>query len=446
MTRTRREFLRLAAAGAATAVAGCTSESKTKTATSGAESRKTLRIAQWSHAPVPAYDEWFDREYTQRWGEEHGVQVVVDHINFAQLSDRAASEVASQRGHDLFGFIAAPTALEDEVIDHREVIEEVESKVGPLTPGLEGVALNPKTRKYFGFPQFWTAFPVNYRVDLWDQIGMKPGTWDDVLRGAPRLKASGHPIGFAFSNDVDANWSLMSLMAAYGSSVQDEVSGVTINSPATVEAVKVGAALYRTGMTDEVLNWDGTSNNRFMAGGVGSMTLNPISAIRAVEKQDSDLARRLAFLPVPAGPVARLGMRSVTHVYVIWRFAENQEAAKQFLVDLAIASGEVLTRSELFNFPAFPGAVNDLGQLFAGDPAAQPPGKYSLLAQATEWSTNIGHPGSANAAIDEIFNQYLIPQMFAAAARGEVSAEEAVRTAEGKIAPVFQKWRERGKI
>jgi hypothetical protein len=36
--------------------------------------------------------------------------------------------------------------------------------------------------------------------------------------------------------------------------------------------------------------------------------------------------------------------------------------------------------------------------------------------------------------------------MFAAAAQGEMSPEEAVREAEAKINPIFDKWRERGKI
>ncbi|MDQ1566321.1 MAG: hypothetical protein QOF96_1201 [Actinomycetota bacterium] len=36
--------------------------------------------------------------------------------------------------------------------------------------------------------------------------------------------------------------------------------------------------------------------------------------------------------------------------------------------------------------------------------------------------------------------------MFAAAGRGELSAEEAGRAAEAKIKPIFEKWRGQGKI
>jgi hypothetical protein len=36
--------------------------------------------------------------------------------------------------------------------------------------------------------------------------------------------------------------------------------------------------------------------------------------------------------------------------------------------------------------------------------------------------------------------------MFTAAARGEMSPEEAVKTAEAKIKPIYDRWREQGKI
>ncbi|MDQ3945841.1 MAG: carbohydrate ABC transporter substrate-binding protein, partial [Actinomycetota bacterium] len=82
----------------------------------------------------------------------------------------------------------------------------------------------------------------------------------------------------------------------------------------------------------------------------------------------------------------------------------------------------------------------------ANEPRAQPSDKYALLADATSWSTGLGHPGHHTAAIDDVTNQYLIPQMFAAAARGEMTAEDAVKAAEAQIIPIFEKWRERGKI
>jgi hypothetical protein len=45
-----------------------------------------------------------------------------------------------------------------------------------------------------------------------------------------------------------------------------------------------------------------------------------------------------------------------------------------------------------------------------------------------------------------VFNTFIIPNMFARAARGEVSARQAVLDAEAQINPVFSKWRSQGLV
>ena len=107
---------------------------------------------------------------------------------------------------------------------------------------------------------------------------------------------------------------------------------------------------------------------------------------------------------------------------------------------------EAFLHSEFYNLPAFPGAVPDLRDLLAADPAARPTGKYALLAEASTWTANPGHPGYDNAAVSEVINEFIVAKMFASAARGELSAEEAVKRAHAQAQPIFDKWRERGKI
>ena len=96
--------------------------------------------------------------------------------------------------------------------------------------------------------------------------------------------------------------------------------------------------------------------------------------------------------------------------------------------------------------PSFPGAVGDLAEVLVTDEKAQPKDKYRVLANAAAWTTNAGHPGHTNAATDEVVKTSLISQMFAAAARGDMSPEEAVRSVEARIKPIYDKWREQGKI
>jgi hypothetical protein len=73
------------------------------------------------------------------------------------------------------------------------------------------------------------------------------------------------------------------------------------------------------------------------------------------------------------------------------------------------------------------------------DSKAQPPGKYTVLATALDWSTNVGFPGYATAAVDEVFNTFVIPTMFARVARDEISPEDAVRVAQSQITRIVER-------
>jgi multiple sugar transport system substrate-binding protein len=325
----RRDFLRLAGAGASLAVAGCAcggrrdSEAGVERRPAGSRTgRPALRIIQGVHY-VPAYDAWFDNEYTKRWGEQHDVDVVVDHLPLNELPIRADSEAAAKEGHDLFWFVNPRPSLEDDVVDHRDIIEEVIAKVGPMTNHIERSVHNPRTNRFFAFPDYWAPRPLHYRVDLWEQVqaGEDPSTWDIIRRAGVSLKARGYPVGFGMSAELDSDVTLNSLLNSYGGSVQDEAGNLVINRPATVEAVKVCTDVYRAGMTDEVFGWDSASNNRLLTSGRGSLILNAISALRAAEQQNPQLATQITLAPAPLGPAGdKPRCIHLTGSYVIWKF------------------------------------------------------------------------------------------------------------------------------
>jgi multiple sugar transport system substrate-binding protein len=450
---TRRDFLRVAAGGAAVAAIGaaCGSGSDEPKPSGGApkdgaEGSRTLRIVQSTHF-VPAYDIWFD-DYARRWGEQHDAKVTVDHVPIGDLFARADTEAAARRGHDMLAFFGAGAAVfEDEVIDHREIVEEVEAKVGRLTPAVERDIRNQRTGKYFAFADFWSVSLTHYRIDLWDAVqpGVTPDTWNDLIRAGAELKAGGTPLGLGLSSGLDSGGNAFALLFSHGASLQDEQGTVVLDRAATVDAVETATTMFRAGMTEEVFFWDDAADNRFLASGKGSLTFDPVSALRAIEQQDRQLAEKIGLRQPPAAPAGRL-FPQFAQCYVIWNFSPNQELAKQFLVDLALDYREPFVRSGFYNLAAFPGAVADLPGILAADAAARPAGKYTVLADATAWSTNVGHPGDTNPAVAEVFNESIVTKMFAAAAQGKMSAEDAVKAAEAQIRPIFEKWRERGKV
>jgi multiple sugar transport system substrate-binding protein len=449
---TRRDLLRKAGLGAIVLVYGGTGVKNAVAAVPkyrGKELAGTLRIMQWSHF-VPAYDVWFDNNYVKAWGEKNDTEVKVDHVNLAELPTRAAAEVAAQSGHDLFQFLSPPAAYEDQVVAVNDIVQEVTRKIGPMGKVGRKSTYNPRTKKYFGFPDNYVPDPVHYRRDIWAEIGRAPNSWEDVRIAAPRLKAAGRPVGIGMSQELDSNMAMIALMQCYGGYIQNEESRVLINSKGTREALRVMRDIYKNGMTSEVFAWTAASNNTTYVSGRLSLALNAISIARTLENSGSALADRTWIAPIPRGPFQRLGLEHVMGVYVIWKFAQNKRMAKKFLVDMQTRYGPHFTNSGFYNFPAWPGGVKggfrSIRRATAND-KHKPLGKYTILTTIAEkYTTNVGHPGYSNAGIDEVFNKFLIPQMFAEVAQDKMTPDQAVRAAEREIKSIYAKWRRRKKL
>lgn len=432
-TPTRRHLL--ATAGAAALAAGL---GPTVFVPRARARSQTLKICQWTHV-VPAFDEWFDQKLVREWGERHGVKVDVEHLPVSDLQARAAVEVSARNGHDLFGFLAPPAGYEEHALPLNDVVADCEQRFGKLVPLAHKATYNPRTKKYFAFADNWVPNPLHYRTDWWGDVGVKPDSWEAIRDGARKIKEKhGAYAGFGLAPELDSNMSLRGLLWSYGASEQDETGRVTINSRATVEAVKLMTAIFKESMTPEVFRWDPSSNNRFYVYGRGSIIQNAISALRTTEQQNPDVARKTGLAPPAAGPVARLASQHLLHAYVVWRFAANPDLAKRFLVDLVAASDDAFRTSLFYNFPAYPRAVADLRAKLAAD--KQSPHAYSMLAEAERWSACPGYPGHLTAAIEEVVNSSIVPHMFARAARGEQTPETSVRQAEAEMKRIFARW------
>jgi multiple sugar transport system substrate-binding protein len=429
----RRQFVK--AAGTALAAGALPGLACAPSGGPRAAAKKTLRILQWSHF-VPGYDRWFDGVYTKEWGAKNGIEVIVDHMTSTEVAARGAAEAAAKKGHDLFLFNAPPASFESQVIDQREVVEEVERRHGKMITLAEKSTLDPITGKYFAFSDSYVPDPGNYRIDLWSAIGLPegPDSWEDLRVGGRKIKEKfGNPVGIGFSQETDSNMALRAALWSFGGAEQDEKGNVVLNSKATVEALKFMRALYRETETAEVFTWDPASNNRAILAGRASFVQNAISVTRAAEKDNPAMAKKIGLVPALQGPVRRIAAEHVMNCYVIWTFADNIEGAKQFLVDLIGSFDSVFKESEFYNFPCYPTTVPDLAQQLANDPKADPPGKYKVLSGVLDWATNVGYPGYATAAIDEAFNTFLIPTMFARVARGEATPEDAARAADTEL-------------
>ena len=413
-----------------------------------------LRIMTWAHF-VPDYDKWLDGTYVKQWGEANDVEVKVDHINNALLYSTGASQVAAQSGHDLFWFISPPSTFQRQAIPVTDLVQEVSKKVGPMAKVARKSTYNPKTKQFFGFPESYAPDPVQYRRSYLQEAGVSLNTWDDLRKGAPKLKQLGHPVGLGMSNEIDSNMLLTSLLYCYGGFIQNEQNRIVIgqgsNRRGAIQALEVMRDIYRNGMSDEVFAWTAASNNQAFLAGRLSVALNAISIARSAENSGNTALSDDTWLSsIPRGPVTRLGNEHVMGVFVIWKFAKNKEAAKKDLIDQQLGYREHFIRSQYYNFPAWTGAIKggfkEIRKLSAQD-THKPRGKYTILTTIAEkYTTNPGHPGNTTPVIDEIFNTFLIPQMFAEVAQGKSTPSEAVSDFARKAQGIYRKWRNQGLV
>jgi multiple sugar transport system substrate-binding protein len=460
----RRELLKIAAAGAAgVGLAGV--EHLAGPYIVRAQARQ-LRIMTWSHF-VPAFDAWFD-PFARTWGQGKGIQVTVDHVTFADIVPRATAEVAAQQGHDVYFFIAPPSQFEQQVLDLADINQEAEKRYGPLVPYVKNSVYNPHTRKYFGFSDNWVPDPGDYLKSAWAGVGMVngPKTWDDLVKAGTEIKKKSPaiqiPIGVGLSQDIDSNMATRAIMWSFGASIQDKDSNVVLNSEQTVKAVEYGIRLFREVMTPAVLSWNAASNNLALNAQQTAYILNSISAYRAAQDQRLPVASDIFFTPALRGPAAAQVATHVMGVWVVWRFSRAPDLAKEFLLHLLENYRDAVMASKLYNFPSYWGSVADKNvplaekaaagrrwirsRVFQDPFASLPPDKLKVLAEAEKWSTNVGHPGTANPAEGEIFDTYVITDMFAKAATGQLQPKQAVEEADRRVKEIFRKWRQAGLV
>ncbi len=443
-TVSRREFIKATGAGALATGIGANIIVPGR----AHAAKKTLKILQWVHF-VPPYDEWFNKKYAKEWGEKNDTEVIVDNIGVAGVNPRAAAEISAQKGHDLFLFNWPPPSFEEQTVDLKDVYQEVERKVGkPIDLAVKST-YNPKTKKFYAFSPSFTPDPVNYRQDLFSQVGLPngPRTWEEVRTAGAKIKKQfGNPVGIGLANEIDTGMAMRTIMYSWGSHVQDTAGNLTLNSKETLEAIKFVKALFEETMTPEVFTWDASSNNRAMIAGKISLALNAISITRTAEKDNPEISKKIQLTKALRGPVRAIGLEHVMQCYVVWKFAANIEGAKKFLVDYTTNFRQAFVAGEYYDFPCFPRSVPDLKKLIANDPKGHPADKYKVLEDVLEWATNVGYPGYATAAIDEIFSTWVLNVMFAKAASGSATPEEALKEADAACKRIFGKWKEKGLI
>lgn len=455
-TTSRRSLIRTAGIAGMAATIGAHTTGKAATLVQATPtvniSGTSLSILQWQHF-VPSFDTWFEA-FLNEWGAANGVTVQLDRVNTADIPAAFAGEISAGQGHDIVEHIASLPQYEKSVVDMTDLVEEATRRHGPQLEMCRNNSFNPTTEKFYGFTHGYAPDPANYRKSLWETAGYAegPATFEDLLAGGTSIFAEqGVQMGIGMSQEIDSNMAAQAMIWAFGGAVQDEKENITINSPETLAAVENMKSLFESCMTPEVFSWNAASNNQLMAAGQASYILNSLSAFRSAQTNNPDVAPDISFgvpLVGPAGQERALAHGHAVFTAMIPTYSQNQDTAREFLLHLVANYQSATDEGQFYNFPAFPEVYPELTQddgPLDNDPyGAQPPDKLAPLKTANDWTVNLGWPGPANAMIGEAFNTFVLSDMMAKAARGDMTPQDAITEAETRLNQIATNWRNEG--
>ena len=421
----RRDFLKLSLA----AGVGLAAPMMFVRKASAQGGERVLKVVQWKHF-VPDYDKYFD-VFAKEFGEKHKAKIEVDYVATADLPTAIAADISRGGGHDVFHLNGTGAWLYDKVlVDVSDIANRLSKEFGGWLRDSQSIGV--VNGRWLAIPSWFISFPLLINKAHFAEVGetyTDKTTWQQLLAMGRKLKKAGHPLGIPISQTPDSNDNLLPLMWAFKAYTFDKNGNISFRKKEVVESLKFGKALFDETMTDEVLSWDDTSNNRFIISGKGALVNNPISAYRTAAKDNPDVYRNLEIVKTPLGIGGLRVNGARTMSYGIYNFSKVQDLAKEFLYTMNREGLQGMEASTGYNHPFLNALYKKPMPVIGREP------KLQLLEDYHKDVRFIGFPGPMTKTATAMYAKFIIPTMFAEVAKGK-NPRAAMEDAEKKLRAV----------
>jgi len=394
---------------------------------------------------VPDGQELFTQQ-AQEWGQQNGVEVTTDYVNWPDLQPRIAAAVEGGSGPDVIEMWDTwPHLYRENMVEVNDLANEVSERYG----GYYDWVINTASvdGQWHSIPVGTSSTAVAYRISYLEEAGVAdpknnfPKTWEEYFEVGKRLKEMGKPLGQAFGQSLgDPPSFAYPYMWAYGAmEVMEDGTTVAFNQPQFVEGMQRFIQAWPEAFDEAGLSWDDAANNRAFLSDQISATFNGSSIyLAAVEAKAgaADADYEIVVDPddiwhalVPGGPAGQfnlVGSRS----YAPMSYSENADAAVEFLRWWMQQEQFIpwLEAQQGYIIPMAPGYA-DL-EIYTGNPALAP---YPRVA---EFGRAKGHAGPANQNAAEAFSRYTVVNAFARAIQTG-NAEQAIEQAAQQLQQIY---------
>ncbi|HFD38667.1 MAG TPA: extracellular solute-binding protein [Anaerolineae bacterium] len=369
-------------------------------------------------------------EVAARFMKEHpDIEVRIVPIEEAGVTQRIATALAANRPPDLIrmGVERVAAFAADDILDEdaaEAVIEAVgkdDFRAGPLQ-----MVTDPSTGKYAAIPYDGWIQAIWYRMDMFEEAGLKPPiSWDDINAACDALPGTGNLLyALTLPTDPGQNYphQVFEQVAMSNNAWPfDKDGNVTMNTPEMVEALKFYTGLQRCAMPGPQY-WRG-AREAYELDQAGMLFYSTYIMDDLVEGSGTeeggkveiaveDLAAKTGFAPMMEGPngAASYG-QLVTLAIPKGADPEAQMVAEYFLTE---GYQDVLALAPFGKVPVLKSAVDgwkDLSPYFAN----YSPETLDQIANGYEsmqrWLFRPDYDATQRAVIGDIEGRLLIPQV-----------------------------------
>lgn len=429
MTISRRDLL-LGSAGLAAGAAGMSMLGSVPARAQSAmkftpEQGASLRVLRWSPFVKGDEDAWLAN--TKKFTEATGVEVRIDKESWEDIRPKAAVAANVGSGPDvMWVWFDDAHQYPDKLLDVTDLANDLGSRYGGWYAGPEGYA--KRDGRFIGLPLATIGNALCYRDSWVKEAGFSefPKDTKGFLELCKALKAKGHPAGFPHGKAVgDGNNYAHWLLWSHGGKMVDENGKVVINSPETIKALKYARELYQT-FIPGTESWLDVNNNRAVLAGEISVTANGVSLYYAA-KNDPKLAEMAADIKttnLPIGPVGQSVELHQTTTAVIFKYTKFPQAAQAYLQFMFEADqmNNWIQGSSAYCCQTL--------KAFASNPVWTSDPVHAPYAKASETLRPNGYAGPLGYASAAVMADYVLVDMFAEAATGQRTPEDAAKRAE----------------
>jgi multiple sugar transport system substrate-binding protein len=325
---------------------------------------------------------------------------------------------------------------------HLLEVTDIVEKMQQVSGGLFEASLKAVMHKgkAYGIPQSVSPSPLVTRLDILEAAKVDPPkTWDELIEVCKKLqkppKLTGFGMCLGLTTDTEGN--VMDVIWGHGGKlVEADDKTVTLNSPGTVQAVKLIADMFNKHkiIPKGTISWDNQGNNKAYQSRQVIFVVNASSIYAHLAESDKELYDKTGMLPVPAGP-AGASDRVGTGEWFLFKHNPYPEVAKGLIQYYMEPENlrVVMEEGDGRWGPPYKGMYDT--------PFWQKPG-FQYWRGMLDRGRQIASPGSQSAAAGEVFVTTVLARMMHRVLVENWEAEKAVEDAHNKVAEIYARWPE----